>query len=57
MTSSGLLADSWRSWLLRTVGGRDVLFGQLYSTDSTDVAVNVTPFLKTMLLMIGVIGW
>jgi hypothetical protein len=32
------------------------LSGQLYSTDSTDFAVNVTPFLKMMLLINGVIG-
>ena len=30
--------------------------GQLYSTDNTEVASNVTPFLNRMLLMNGVIG-
>ena len=30
--------------------------GQLYSTESCDVAVNVTPFPNRMLLMNGVIG-
>ena len=30
--------------------------GQLFSTDRTEVALNVTPFLKMRLPMIGVIG-
>jgi hypothetical protein len=34
-----------------------VAFGQKNSTDRIDFALNVTPFPKMMLLMIGVIGW